>query len=310
MKRILSFSLWGNNPLYTVGAIANADLAKKIYPGWICRFYIHEPSIPSNILKELYSRDNVEIVKMPDDNGWSGMLWRFYPATEPDVEIMLSRDCDSRLTLREKACIDQWLNINDGGGRFRKVMTIRDTCVHQSQMMGGLWGVRDGFLSFIKPHLDLLIEKTRTTAIKGVDQDFLNSKIYLYALGLIDTNFNQLHPATMPRSEFIAFDDIAFGAKRFGDVNRRPHDHELMLPTPIQREFGESYRPCVHCGLSHDNSYMGKVESVSDDEDHFLELTQIELEERRNILRYYRLYLLNQVRYGFSPVQHEHGSEK
>lgn len=310
MKKIISFSLWGNNPLYTVGAIANADLALTIYPGWICRFYIHRASIPSNIVNQLSSRSNVEIVDMPDDIGWSGMLWRFYPATEPDVEVMLSRDCDSRLTVREKECVDKWLMKNDGNGIFRKVMTIRDTCVHQSQMMGGLWGVRDGFLSFIKPQLDDLIEKTRNIAVKGVDQDFLNSKVYLYSLGILDYKFNQLSSHDYSQSNFIAFDDIAFGAKRFGNTERRPHDREFLVPTPIQREFGESYLPCIHCGLKHDNQYIGKVESLSDSESDLLGLSQADHQERKQILLYYRLYLLNQTRYGFSPVQHEHGSEK
>lgn len=310
MKNIISFSLWGDNPLYTVGAIANAELAKTIYPGWICRFYIHKPSVPIFVTEQLESFDNVELVEMPDDIGWSGMLWRFYPVTESDVDVVLSRDCDSRLTPRERACVDEWLSRPDGNGWFRKVMTIRDTCVHQSQMMGGLWGVRGGYLSFIKSHLASLIDQTRQTAKKGVDQDFLNSKIYLYSLGLLDPNFNPVPESLQRYPEFMSFDDIAFGQKRFGNLERRPHDRELIRPTPIQRSFSDSYMPCCHCGLNHDNQYIGKVESLSDDEAVLLNLTSVELAERSQILKYYRLYLKNQLRYGLSPVQHEHGSEK
>ena len=39
-KKVISFSLWGNNPIYTVGAIRNAELAQLIYPEWVCRYYI------------------------------------------------------------------------------------------------------------------------------------------------------------------------------------------------------------------------------------------------------------------------------
>ena len=302
MKKIISFSLWGDNPLYTVGAIANAELAQKIYPGWICRFYIHVQSVPAKITEELRSFDNVELVEMPVDIGWSGMLWRFYPATEPDVEVMLSRDCDSRLTYREKACVDQWLNQYDEDVRFRRVMTIRDTCVHQSQMMGGLWGVRWGYLSFIKPHLDRLIEETRHTAQKGVDQDFLNSKIYLYSLGLLDMNFNVLPESLQPMSEFMSFDDIAFGKKRFGNLERRPHDRELMLPTPIQRGFGEEYQTCIHCGLNHDSSFIGDVFALSENELDYLDLSISERSERSNIIKYHELYLKNLKKYGLRPL--------
>jgi len=42
MKKIISFSLWGDNPIYTQGAIRNAELAKEVYPDWVCR----EPNPP------------------------------------------------------------------------------------------------------------------------------------------------------------------------------------------------------------------------------------------------------------------------
>lgn len=304
MKKIISFSLWGDKPIYTIGAISNAKLAQQIYPGWICRFYIHRSSIPENIITELEKQSNVELVDMPEDIGWSAMLWRFYPATEPDVEVMLSRDCDSRLSEREKACVDKWLSIGD-----RPVHTIRDTCVHQSQMMGGLWGVKDSFLSFIKPRLDELISKTKQIAIKGVDQDFLNNFIYLYSLGLVDTIGNAFKDTNGARSSFVSFDDIAFGEKRFGNNNRRPHDKEWMLPMPVSRQFNELYQNCIHCGMKHDNIYIGKVESLNNSEAIYLNLDNEQMSERENILKYYKLYLKKQIEYGLSPVQHEHGSE-
>lgn len=305
MKKILSYSLWGNRPIYTIGAISNAKLAQEIYPGWTCRFYIHRQSIPQSVIQELQNQSNVELIDMPDDIGWSAMLWRFYPATEEDVSVMLSRDCDSRLTRREKACVDHWLNKTT-----RKVMTIRDTCAHQSQMMGGLWGVRDQFLIKMKPFLDDLIQKTKHKAIKGVDQEFLNSKVYLRSLGVLNAVFDKIPEGGWDRSEFISFDDIAFGAKRFGDMEHRPHDREWIVPTPIQRDYGEHYTPCVNCGLKHDNTYIGKCESLTQDECKYLNLSQEKLQERENIIKYSKMYTTKQYEYGLSPLQHEHGSER
>jgi len=40
MKNIISFSLWGNDPMYWKGAVKNIKLAKELYPGFICRFYV------------------------------------------------------------------------------------------------------------------------------------------------------------------------------------------------------------------------------------------------------------------------------
>ncbi len=34
MNKVISFSLWGDNPKYTIGAIKNAELSKTIYPDW------------------------------------------------------------------------------------------------------------------------------------------------------------------------------------------------------------------------------------------------------------------------------------
>jgi hypothetical protein len=297
MKKIISFSLWGDKPIYTVGAIANAVLAQEIYPGWICRFYIHRSSIPQNIIRELEKQSNVELVDMPEDIGWSAMLWRFYPATEEDVSVMLSRDCDSRLSQREKACVDYWLNKTD-----RKVMTIRDTCVHQSQMMGGLWGVRDGFLTNIKPFLDELIEETKQKSLKGVDQDFLNSKIYLHSLGILNGVFDRIHEAGYTRSQFISFDDIAFGEKRFENKEHRPHDRDWMVPTIVQRKYGNEYPVCGSCGLRHDNNFIGKDYSLTEDELKYLNLNEQEKEDRKNILKYYECYLKNKDKFGLTGL--------
>ena len=48
MKKIISFSLYGTESKYTHGALCNAELAKVIYPEWICRFYCGE-SVPREI---------------------------------------------------------------------------------------------------------------------------------------------------------------------------------------------------------------------------------------------------------------------
>ena len=299
MKKIISFSLWGDKPIYTVGAISNAKLAQTIYPGWICRFYIHRPSVPKYVIEELSKQPNVELVDMPKDIGWSAMLWRFYPVTEDNVSVMISRDCDSRLSLREKACVDHWLEKTE-----RRVMTIRDSCVHQSQMMGGLWGVKDGFLKFIKPYLDRLIEQTKHTAIKGVDQDFLNNKIYLYSLGLLNLNFDIRYKMVeiIPESQFVSYDDIAFGVKRFGNMEHRPHDKELLLPTVIQREYGNNYLPCIHCGLKHDNKFIGKDYCLNEEEIKYLNLTDQEKKERNNIIKYNNVYYTKKDKFGLTGL--------
>ena len=100
-EKVISFCLWGDNPKYTIGAIKNADLANDIYPDWICRYYIGK-SVPIKIIEELYTKRNTELFIMNEEGNWSGMFWRFLPASDTDVEVMMSRDTDSRCRLGKK----------------------------------------------------------------------------------------------------------------------------------------------------------------------------------------------------------------
>ena len=108
MKKIISFSLWGDIPRYAEGAIRNAELALEVYPDWICRYYIGK-NTPLETIGRLSGFDNTEIYIMNEPGDWTGMFWRFYPASDIDVDVMISRDVDSRLTSREKAAVDEWL---------------------------------------------------------------------------------------------------------------------------------------------------------------------------------------------------------
>ena len=165
MKKIISFSLWGNDPKYTHGAIKNAVLAKTIYPEWICRFYIGK-STPQNILDELGKNDNVEIKIMDHQGEWNSMFWRFYPIADEDTEIMISRDCDSRLSMRERLCVDEFIESD------KMFHTMIDHPFHGG-IMGGMWGAKKGILNEMKK----LIDAWPKTNQWQTDQSFLNSVI-------------------------------------------------------------------------------------------------------------------------------------
>lgn len=36
MKKVITFSLWGNNPTYNIGAIENTKIALILYPDFEC----------------------------------------------------------------------------------------------------------------------------------------------------------------------------------------------------------------------------------------------------------------------------------
>ena len=105
--KIISFSLWGNLPMYTKGAIVNIELAKEIYPGWTCRFYVNS-TVEESVINEIEGKGG-QIVRITDNRGafW-GMFWRFLANDDPDMEMFISRDCDSRLNYRERVAVEEW----------------------------------------------------------------------------------------------------------------------------------------------------------------------------------------------------------
>ena len=65
-----------------------------------------------------------------------GMVWRFLPLLDPGVEVVVSRDLDSRLTPREQAAVEEWL---ETGLTFH---VMRDNPHHGTEILGGMWGAR------------------------------------------------------------------------------------------------------------------------------------------------------------------------
>ena len=163
--KVISYSLWGDKPTYTVGAIKNADLAATLFPDWTCVFYCFD-SVPVEIIKELESRPNVLVRRVNGEYNSSdsrGMFHRFLPADEEGVEYMMSRDTDSRLSERERLAVDAWLS----SGADLHVM--RDHPYHGAPMLGGMWGVKGGKLKGITHDM----EEFQPSSDKGQDQAFL-----------------------------------------------------------------------------------------------------------------------------------------
>jgi len=167
VKKVISFSLWGSDPKYTVGALKNAQLALEIYPDWICRYYISK-CVPMGIIQNLIMMPNTEVVVMNEQGDWNGSLWRFAAASDPTVDIVISRDTDSRLNLREKAAVEEWLS---GDKNFH---IMRDHPAHDAAIMAGMWGVRDRLLF----NMTDLIRQYPTGDFWQIDQNFLRDRIY------------------------------------------------------------------------------------------------------------------------------------
>lgn len=136
-KKVISFSLWGNINRYNIGAIRNAELAKVFYPDFECWFYIHN-SVPDVIIQQLKKNDNIKLIFNSSnlDIG-KPMCWRFMPISEDNVEIMLCRDTDSRLSKREELAVREWLNSD------YILHIMRDHKIfHNYKIFGGMFGIK------------------------------------------------------------------------------------------------------------------------------------------------------------------------
>lgn len=166
MTKIISFSLWGQDPKYTIGAIRNAELAPEIYPGWTCRFYTGE-DVTDEIKSKLLDLKS-EVIEMGGAD-WNGMFWRFFAAENAD--IMISRDTDSRLGEREKAAVDEWLASD------KDFHIMRDHPYHQTEILGGMWGCRNGILKSVKGMIQDYDTKEYHNKYQ-VDQNFLREVVW------------------------------------------------------------------------------------------------------------------------------------
>jgi len=205
MTKIISFSLWGNEPKYCIGAIRNAELAEEIYPGWEVHIQM-DYQVPMYVWRALGEMgDHVHAIRRldPETHGmakgdWRGMFWRFEYACcqglDNEVEAFISRDCDSRLFRREAAAVEEWL---ESGKGFH---IMRDHPWHGSQMLGGMWGCRNYALP---EFLDLMYNTDGTNNLLGhhdnrwqCDQDFLNTMIYPRIVNdaMIHASFLKMEP--------------------------------------------------------------------------------------------------------------------
>ncbi len=167
MKKVISFSLWGDDEKYCIGAVKNADLASVHYPGWVCRYHVGT-STPRLYVDQLRAKDNTEVILRAEPGDWTGMFWRFEDASDLSVGAMISRDTDSRLSARESAAVNEWLASD------KKFHIMRDHPYHATEILGGMWGVKNPYLGDMK----YLISKYTKGDFWQVDQNFLRTIIY------------------------------------------------------------------------------------------------------------------------------------
>lgn len=165
--KVISFSLWGNNPKYTIGAICNAELALEIYPDWKCKFFIGK-DVDKSIIDQLYSYPNTVFDLKPAIGDWRSMFWRFETSYDNNIDVSIFRDTDSRLTLREKYAVDEWLASD------KTFHIMRDHPYHRFPILGGMWGFKNN----PKYLMQKLLKSFNKENKYGTDYQFFIEQLY------------------------------------------------------------------------------------------------------------------------------------
>lgn len=167
MKKVLSFSLFGADDLYCYGAVENAKLSSLIYPGWETRFYVSN-DVPKSIIDKL-KEYNVIIIECEKNSSYNGLFWRFMPFYDDEVSIWISRDCDSRISMREKFCVDEWIKSD------KSAHIIRDSFNHSYEIMAGMFGINNILFKQRYNIPNLLIEFSNN---REDDQTYLTNSLW------------------------------------------------------------------------------------------------------------------------------------
>lgn len=131
---LVSFSLYGTNPKYLVGAIRNAEDVEKFYPDFQPVFYCDD-DVPGLTILELERRGALierRTRKWPRIH----MIERHMAAEREDADVVLVRDADSRISDREARAVAAWLASD------KMFHCMRDFPFHTNRVMGGMWGIR------------------------------------------------------------------------------------------------------------------------------------------------------------------------
>jgi hypothetical protein len=145
-NKVISLSLFGDNPYYYNHAYKMKDDLPKYFPDWELRIYIHYKT-PASIIKKFIEKGcQVIIIKQDNMTPSDSTFWRFLAAQ--DNIIFLCRDVDYQLNNFDYNQVNKWLKED-------KTYFMKYLCTHSSlkfellirgihsSFHAGFWGGRN-----------------------------------------------------------------------------------------------------------------------------------------------------------------------
>jgi hypothetical protein len=200
--KVISFCIYGSKDKYCKGLDENLKLIQNNLPDYNVFIYVGQrckESSEGTISLNLFDSNNVpdhwistyksyQFVKIiyTEIDGMYNRCQRFLPIDDPNVEIMIVRDTDSRLHKRDIWCIR---NFESSNYLFH---AIRDHPEHGAYILAGLWGIKKQQGLIMNQLLKKYLQINSNINYVQYDQYFLRDIVYpLVNKNMIVYAFNQ-----------------------------------------------------------------------------------------------------------------------
>jgi len=232
MVNAFSFCLYGpKNERYYLGMQQNVLLALKHFPTWKVYVYVG-PDVDPEMVNWLHAYPNV-VLRETGVTGALNMIHRFYAIDDPDVDLMMVRDADSRIHWKDRWAIQEFV-----ASPQYVAHTIRDNIEHTARLMGGLWGLRKSAGLCIRDLYAAYAEDTALGHRVAHDQNFLGDVVYPRVKSQMLVHYS--NGRKMPGEQAVEFpfawtNDIYCGRIETGFVDTPGPKTLLSLPQVIAR---------------------------------------------------------------------------
>jgi len=210
ITKVISFSLFGDEPIYLQGILYNLKLVKSLYPDWHPLVYLDHTISPS-LVTRIRALGATPILHQ--DLVIPTIAARFLPLSEHCFSHILVRDADSRLNPREVTAVSEWIA---SGKPFH---TMKDNSAHRRPILAGLFGSHGGLF----PDLHPMLRRFPWSRKYGEDEDFLEQEIWpvLKEKDLVHTHTTDSLTTTLPKGQYLG--------QRFDH-----HDRPVMKTGPLK----------------------------------------------------------------------------
>jgi hypothetical protein len=201
VKVLFSYCLYGKfNPKYYVGLEENITYILKTFKSSLIYLWFGS-DVEFSYFDKYKDNDKIKIFKL-SVTGHIMMSYRFASIDFEDVDVMLVRDADSRISEREIKFINEFIESP------YLIHTIRDHKGHHMPLMGGLFGIKKKILKLKNTTFEIIIKKNNMIDFNSYnsDQNLLVSVFYNNFKHLLlvhstknifsDPNFIKIKPPT------------------------------------------------------------------------------------------------------------------